>query len=200
MSAALYLAGFLALAGLRWPDVSPGDSSFKSRLASDFASASVESINSRTAGLPLEYVGAWPRAAQWVVLVLMFIGASPAGTGGGLKTTTLYELGRGARATLLGRAPGRILGVALVWLCVYTTIILVTMAILLMLETALPGDRALFIAVSAAANVGLSADPVSITGNGLYTLATTMLLGRVLPWIVLWWAALTTPEADIAVG
>jgi trk system potassium uptake protein TrkH len=134
------------------------------------------------------------------VLVLMFIGASPAGTGGGLKTTTLYELGRGARAALLGRSPGRILGIALVWLCAYTIIILVTMAILLALESALAGDRALFIAVSAAANVGLSADPISITGNGLYALAATMLLGRVLPWVVLWWAALTTPEADIAVG
>jgi trk system potassium uptake protein TrkH len=200
MSAALYLAGFMALAGLRWPDVSLRDASFKSQLVSDIASASVQSINSRTAGLPLEYVGAWPRAAQWVVLVLMFIGASPAGTGGGLKTTTLYELGRGARATLFGRSPGRILGVALVWLFAYTIIIFLTMTLLLMLESALAGDRALFIAVSAAANVGLSPDPVSITGNGLYTLATTMLLGRVLPWAVLWWAALTTPEADIAVG
>ena len=56
-------------------------------------------------------------------------------------------------------------------------------------------DRALFVIVSAASNTGLSHDPLSVNSSNAYTLSITMLLGRLLPIIVLWWMALTTRDA-----
>ena len=61
-------------------------------------------------------------------------------------------------------------------------------------------DRLLFLSVSAASNVGLSQDPVSMTGPGLYTLSAVMLAGRVAPVLVLWWMARTTRDSALAVG
>ena len=208
LSAALYVLGAAAIIAVNRPEKrseKPATELTERLTAQTVWKArvlrgAVASANARTAGLPFEYAGAWPRAMQWVVIVLMFIGASPASTGGGLKTTTLYELGRGARVALDGRAPGRIMGVAIAWTLLYTAMIVVTMTLLLRTQAALPGDRALFLTVSAAANVGLTPDPISITGEGLYTLCGAMFFGRFVPWIILWWSALTTQEADIAVG
>ena len=47
-----------------------------------------QSVTSRTAGFsPVDQAGLEP-ASKLVTVLLMFIGASPAGTGGGIKTTT----------------------------------------------------------------------------------------------------------------
>ena len=64
----------------------------------------------------------------------------------------------------------------------------------------LPADRSLFLAVSAVSNVGLSHDPIGITGPGLYVLSTLMLAGRVAPLLVLWWMVKVAPDAEVAVG
>jgi Trk-type K+ transport system membrane component len=58
----------------------------------------------------------------------------------------------------------------------------------------------LFLAVSAASNVGLAHEPVSMAGPGLVILSAAMLLGRVLPIAILWWQAATSREADVPVG
>ena len=39
-----------------------------------------------------------------------------------------------------------------------------------------------------------------ITRDNAYALCVTMLLGRLLPIVILWWMALTTDDADVAVG
>jgi trk system potassium uptake protein TrkH len=204
MSASVYVLGFLSLLVVRWPEMSSAATTSATQMVDalrhPILSSTAAAINARSAGLPFEHAGAWPRAAQWIVIVLMFIGASTAGTGGGLKVTTLFELGRGARQSLALRTPPRTLGIALAWLGIYVLLIIVTMTLLLRSEGALPGDRALFIATSAASNTGLSLDPIAITGTGLNTLSAVMLIARVLPWLILWWAALTTREADVAVG
>ena len=87
------------------------------------ASSSAAAVNARTFGLPLEYANLLPRTAQWVVLALMAVGASPAGTAGGLKTTTLWQLARGARAALAGRPPGRLFGIAAAWVAAYALVV-----------------------------------------------------------------------------
>ena len=45
------------------------------------------SLNGRTAGFPMELGGSLQRSVLWMLALVMVIGASPAGTGGGLKTT-----------------------------------------------------------------------------------------------------------------
>ncbi|MBM5824732.1 MAG: potassium transporter TrkG [Cyanobacteria bacterium M_surface_10_m2_119] len=64
-----------------------------------------QSISARTAGfntVPLS-VETFSDAGLLLVIVLMFIGASPGGTGGGIKTTTFATLMGATRSTLQGR-------------------------------------------------------------------------------------------------
>ena len=163
-------------------------------------SASALAINARGAGIPFEFASAYPRAMQWLVMVLMLIGANPAGTGGGVKATTVAQLVTGIRAALRGERVTRTFGAAAVWLGAYLGIVFGGMLLLLWRVPDLSGDRLLFLTVSAASNIGLAHDPVSITGPGLYTLCAVMLAGRVAPVFVLWWMARTTADAEVAVA
>jgi trk system potassium uptake protein TrkH len=133
-------------------------------------------------------------------MLLMAIGAGPAGTGGGLKTTTAYELVRGAYRALRARPVSRVFGFAMMWLGIYALLVLSTTIVLVSTEPQLAADQILFTAISAVSNVGLSYAPISITGDGLYALSISMMLGRIVPLVILWWAALTAHDADVAVG
>ncbi len=70
-----------------------------------FSSALFKSISARTAGfttfsLSLENIS---DSGLLLLMALMFIGASPGGTGGGIKTTTLAALMAATRSTLRGQ-------------------------------------------------------------------------------------------------
>ena len=51
-----------------------------------------QSTSARTAGFATYPTGALSTAGQFVLIVLMFIGASPGSTGGGIKTTTAFTM------------------------------------------------------------------------------------------------------------
>ena len=199
LAAGFYLVGFALLAvshgAVRSPNSAAGGASYSVALASAFA------VNSRTTGLPLELAGAFSRPAQWVLVALMVVGGSPGGTAGGVKTTAFYHMATGFRDAVRGR--GRVsrgFGIAGCWVGAYLAVVAVGFLLLLITEPDAP-DRLLFLSVSAASNVGLSHDPVSITGDGLFTLSALMLAGRVLPLLVLWWMASAPGEPDaVAVG
>ena len=163
-------------------------------------SSAAGSINSRTLGLPLEYANVLPRIAQCLLIALMAVGASPAGTGGGLKPTCLVQLFRGARDALAGRAVPRAFGVAAAWLGAYGGIVAIGFLCLLWQVPQMSPDQLLFLSVSAASNVGLSHDLLSLVVGPLFTLSAVMLLGRVVPLLVLWWMAETTTNADLLVA
>jgi Trk-type K+ transport system membrane component len=86
-----------------------------------------------------------------------------------------------------------------VWLAVYFALVFAGLLLLLWRAADMAADRLLFLTVSAASNVGLAHDPVSIVGPGLYTLCALMLAGRVAPVFVLWWMA-RSADADVAVA
>ena len=202
-SAALYLAATLAfwlILSARGPSYSyaPGGQAAPWRDA--LASASAAAVNARGAGFPFEFASAYPRAMQWLLVALMAVGANPAGTGGGIKATTVAVLAAGVRDALRGGRVGRAAGVAAVWALAYGAIVFAGLLLLLWRSPDMAADRLLFLTVSAASNVGLAHDPVAITGPGLYTLCAVMLAGRVAPVFVLWWMARTTEDADVAVG
>jgi trk system potassium uptake protein TrkH len=200
MTAAVYVVGVVAIMLLRWPDEIPKTSTLGGELRPIVVSASTAALNSRTLGWPVESAAQWPRAVIWVVMLLMLLGASPAGTGGGVKTTTLLEIGRSTWRILRGQPVSRVFGFAIVWVGLYLLVVLLTMMRLVSTEPQLSADQLLFTAVSAVSNVGLAYAPISITGDGLYTLSASMMLGRILPLVVLWWAAVTVRDADVAVG
>jgi trk system potassium uptake protein len=198
-SALLYLAATVPFALMLVPwsaDGLPTGAEVKAAATS----ASALAVNARGAGIPFEFASGYPRAIQWLLVVLMAVGANPAGTGGGVKATTVVQLIGGIRAALRGQRVPRAFGVAAVWLGVYLGIVVGGMLLLLWRVADIGGDRLLFLTVSAASNVGLAHDPVSITGPGLYTLCAVMLAGRVAPVFVLSWMARTTTDAEVAVA
>src|SRR6185503_17569318 len=137
--------------------------------------------------------------SQWIVIMLMLIGAAPGSAGGGMKVTALYHLFRGT-CRALNRQPGlRISGIAAVMITSYLLLVLATTLALLATIPEVPGDRVLFLAASAVGQVGLSHDYIAFEGPGNYVLALAMLAGRALPMAILWWAVRTTDDADVAV-
>ena len=158
-----------------------------------------QSISTRTAGfntIPMS-AAAITDAGLLLMIVLMFIGASPGGTGGGIKTTTFAILMGATRSTLQGRQDvllhrrqipyGTVLRAVGVTLA--SILFVVLMALLLGIgPTAggIPGHQAysfiekLFTCVSAFGTVGLD---LGVTANlnrwGQLVLMVGMFVGRV---------------------
>ena len=196
LSGFAYLAGFVALLLAQAPAaMGAGWDAWRNTLAS----CTIAAINTRTAGLPFQSPAAFTAAGQWLLMLLMILGASSAGTAGGLKLTTLWQLFRGTGDALAGRAAQRVTGIAAVWVGIYVGALLLGMIVLAEVQSQIPADRLLFLAISALSNVGLSHDPVSITGPGLLVLSALMLIGRLTPFAILWWMARTT-KAEVLVG
>ncbi len=193
LSAALYLIAFLIFAVLQAPTATWH--SWRTVVAS----SSVAAVNSRTAGFPFQLVLEYPRVMQWLLVVLMFIGASPAGTGGGLKTTTLLELFRGVYRSKTNQPPGRGFAIAATWLGLYVAMAIIVFLLLVWTQSD-PSDRLFFMTISALSNVGLAHDKLSTVGPGLFILSAAMLFGRITPLLILWWMATSTTKEELAVG
>lgn len=87
----LLASGTLLIALLEWNN--PGtlaDPASELNPAEKIMAAGFQSVTLRTAGYATIDQGALTPAGQMVSIIYMFIGASPASTGGGIKTTTLF--------------------------------------------------------------------------------------------------------------
>jgi trk system potassium uptake protein TrkH len=195
-TAAIYLCGFAAL---MLAQVSAAIAGGWPAWRNTIASCTVAVINTRTAGLPIQSPAAFTGAGQWILMALMVIGAGSAGTAGGIKLTTLWHLGRGTREILQGHTARRIYAIAVVWTAIYGIALFGGMVLLAASESE-SSDRLLFLAISALSNVGLSHDPVSMTGPGLLVLSMLMLIGRIAPFAILWWAAAGGEPSDVLAG
>jgi trk system potassium uptake protein TrkH len=162
--------------------------------------ASITSVNARTAGLNVLPVYTFPRAMSFFVMLLMMVGASPGGTGGGLKATTVWELITAPGRLLRGEGATRTLGIAATWVGTYLIALAVFQMLLLWAEPQLPADRELFIGDIPLSNVGLSHDVVSMTQTSLLLVSAAMFFGRIVPLLILWWMADTTRDAELAVA
>ncbi|MBE8988427.1 TrkH family potassium uptake protein [Nostoc sp. LEGE 12450] len=148
-----------------------------------------QSVTPRTAGFNTIDIGKMTTAGLFITIALMFIGASPGGTGGGMKTTTLRVLTSCTKAILQGKeevllydrkiAISLILKAVGVLVASVATVILATILISLT-DPTLDFIQILFEVVSAFATVGLS---TGITGSISITakliLIITMYIGRV---------------------
>lgn len=63
-------------------------------------------MTARTAGFSSVDVGSISNAGLLVIMILMFIGASPGSTGGGIKTTTFFVLMQQVRSIFSKRRLG----------------------------------------------------------------------------------------------
>jgi len=148
-----------------------------------------QSVTPRTAGFNTIDISKMTTAGLFITIALMFIGASPGGTGGGMKTTTLRVLTSCTKAILQGKEEvllyERKIAISLILKAVgvlvgsVATVILATILISLT-DPTLDFIQILFEVVSAFATVGLS---TGITGTvstaAKLVLILTMYVGRV---------------------
>lgn len=190
-----------------------GDFSFGNKLTA----AWFQSVITRTAGFNSIDINAMHDASLFLMIALMFIGASPGSTGGGIKTTTISILFICTRTVLRGYdevlayrreiPPMRILRAIGVVVGSGITVVGVTVALALF-NPEFNFLRLLFEAVSAFATVGLSTGiTAQLAVPAQLVIIATMYVGRV--GVLLFMAALVGdhspslvkyPEEDLLVG
>ena len=164
-----------------------GSLSFRDQLLA----AWFQSVTTRTAGFNSIDIGKMTTAGLFLTMALMFVGASPSGTGGGLKTTTLRLIFNATRSVLRGQEEvvmyqreipySLILKALAVFFGSLITVTFTTLIITL-IENQKPIEfiHILFESISAFATVGLS---MGITGQlsplSQLVLILTMYIGRV---------------------
>ncbi len=130
------------------------------------------------------------RTTMLVLTVLMIIGASPSGTGGGLKSTTFSAMIGVMRSVLKGESrvtfwqneiPFERVWTAITSLCFYITFLLIGIYFLTLTET-FDFEHIVFEAASALGTVGLSMGiTAALTNLGKLIIITLMFIGRLGP-------------------
>ena len=141
-----------------------------------------QSVSARTAGFSTYPIGQFTDAGLFVLCILMFIGASPGSTGGGIKTSTFFIMFQKIRGTCTILS-GTVVCVATFFMCV--------------LEPEYSFMQLLFEVVSAFGTVGLSTGitpALSVAGKAVIILV--MFTGRVGAFtLISMWVNRTEPRA-----
>lgn len=148
-----------------------------------------QSVTTRTAGFNTIDIGKMTTAGLFITIAFMFIGASPGGTGGGIKTTTLRVLTSCTKSILQGKEEvllyDRKVAISLILKAVGVLVgsvgmVLFSTILIALTDPTLDFIQILFEVVSAFATVGLS---TGITGSvsvaAKIVLIVTMYVGRV---------------------
>ncbi|HPA77935.1 MAG TPA: potassium transporter TrkG [Kiritimatiellia bacterium] len=143
-----------------------------------------------TVGFNTIPIGGLSQASLFLITLLMIVGASPAGTGGGLKTTTFTALWGVIRSAILGREkvtfwsreiPEERIRVAIASIGFYAGA-LIAGCYLLALTESVPFEGLMFEAASALGTVGLSTGiTAQLTPIGKLILISLMFIGRLGP-------------------
>ena len=148
-----------------------------------------QSITTRTAGFNSIDIGSMSVASLFLVMGLMFIGASPSGTAGGIKTTTLRIIATCTRSALQGKDEvilyQRVVPVSLLFKAIGVTfgsamfIALATISISIV-NSDFPFLRIFFEVISAFSTTGLSTGiTAKLSALSQLILIVTMYTGRV---------------------
>jgi trk system potassium uptake protein TrkH len=165
-------------------------------LKNKLLSAYFQSVSPRTAGFNTIDISALTAPVLFLVIGLMFIGASPSGTGGGIKTTTFATIFASIKSTLKGRKSvsifkrrisSEIIQKSFILGCLAVAFVSAMTFLILIIEGK-DFIRTLFEVVSAFATCGLSAavgTPLSFssffTPLGKLLIILTMFVGRLGP-------------------
>ncbi len=176
------------------------------------------SVSTRTAGFSTTNIATYTNAGLLVLSVLMFIGASPGSTGGGIKTSTFFVLLQGVKSAATNRSekafkysvPKEAFKKAAVIVMMGLGIILSGTFLLLVFESGNKGIRfidALVEMTSAFGTVGLSTGITSsLTTQSKILSVLIMYIGRLGPLTIatLWYfnkgERAEYPEGNIAIG
>jgi trk system potassium uptake protein TrkH len=148
-----------------------------------------QAVTPRTAGYNTLDLASMHSYTQMLIIILMFIGASPGSTGGGIKTTTFAVLGFSMLSLYRGqmdvtlfrrRIPSEQVAKSLAILLLALGLIIINSIALMITERQDNFLMTLFETVSAFGTVGLSLGLTpSLSDPGKIIIITTMFLGRV---------------------
>jgi trk system potassium uptake protein TrkH len=179
----LIFGGTLLLYGIEYNNSLKGHSVFQGLLVAFF-----HSVSARTAGFNTIDLNVFTNAVLLILIILMFIGASPGSCGGGIKTTTLALLGglfwnrlQGkVRVSLYKRTlPEEVISRVMALFALSCVLVLIITTLILMVEKGRLVDI-LFEVVSAYGTVGLSLGVTpSLAPVSKLLIILTMFLGRV---------------------
>ena len=177
--------------------------------------AMFHSVSARTAGFSTYALSGFSKAGLLVLIVLMFIGASPGSTGGGIKTSTFFVLMQGIQSAATNRdekafrysVPADAFRKAAVITLIALGVVLTGTYLVVLFEPELAFLDVLFEMVSAFGTVGLStgitpglSDPSKIVS------ILIMYIGRLGPLTIasLWYFSkgerVRYPEGNISIG
>ena len=173
------------------------------------------SVSARTAGFSTYPLGTFSNSGLLVLTALMFIGASPGSTGGGIKTSTFFALLQGIKAAATNKSekafryaiPKDAFKKAAVVTLLALGVVTMGTYLFTILEPEVGLMDALFEITSAFGTVGLSTGITPGLGVGAKLLSIlTMYIGRLGPLTVasLWYFSrgerVSFPEGNIAIG
>ncbi len=173
------------------------------------------SVSTRTAGFSTTNMASYSQSGLLTMTVLMFIGASPGSTGGGIKTTTFFVLLMGIYSAATNKAekafrytvPGELFRKSAVITLLALGVVLLGTWLMTLLEPQVPVMDALFEVTSAFGTVGLSTGITPGLSPGAKLLSILiMYIGRLGPMTVasLWYFSkgerVSYPEGNIAIG
>ena len=214
----LLVAGTAYMALAEWgnPATLGGVQGWGMRLINAF----FQSVTMRTAGFNSVDLASLADGTKFVSVLLMLVGANPASTGGGIKTTTIAVVLLAVWAMVRGRENAEVFGRRIPHSLVRRAVAVVTVTVMVFLAaalslTVLEGGRVPFIdllfeTASAMATVGVtSAGTPSLSIGSRIVLVPVMYLGRVGPLTMA--LALTRrrdegpgrlryPEEDVTIG
>lgn len=189
MTAILIAVGALAVFGLEY---SNPDTIGSMSLGGKIMNSLFQSVTDRTAGFASFSQGAMRDETKFVNCLIMFVGGSPAGTAGGVKTTTIALVILSAFATVRGsedveifgrRIPRDLLRTALTIILIgFSAIVVGTVAVLCFEPKTVSFIDVLYETTSAVATVGLSADlTAKLSAGSRIVIILLMYFGRLGP-------------------
>ena len=173
------------------------------------------SISARTAGFSTYSLGNFSNAGLFVLTVLMFIGASPGSTGGGIKTSTFFVLLQGIKSAATNKSekafryaiPADAFRKAAVITLIALGVVITGTYLMVIMEPDITLMDALFEVTSAFGTVGLSTGITSGLSDGSKILSIiTMYIGRLGPLTIasLWYFSrgerASYPDGNISIG
>lgn len=173
------------------------------------------SVSARTAGFSTYPLGSFSQSGLFILTILMFIGASPGSTGGGIKTSTFFTLLEGIKSAATNQnekafhysLPKDAFHKAAIVTSLALGVVLTGTYLMTILEPEIPLMDSLFEITSAFGTVGLSTGITPSLSDGAKLLSIIiMYIGRVGPLTVvsLWYFTkgenVRFPYGNISIG
>jgi len=182
-----------------------------------FITALFQSVATRTAGFNTINLSTYAKPVLFFICILMFIGASPGSTGGGIKTTSAASIFAYFKSHVLGKKrtelffrslPIKTVEKAFLVIILSSTLIILSIFFLMIFEPDISLKALAFESFSAFGTVGLSLGITSSLGAASkIVIMITMFIGRIGPSTLLLAmsrresrATITYPEEDIMIG